>query len=89
MVLRRSSSSCVETKVKRNGFRKFGKLFRKKKEKDCGNKSVGGFDEKSEMWVVDHMGVSKSRSLYSFRNCGWFGSENGGDLMVLELKVPF
>ncbi|KAL5582072.1 hypothetical protein UlMin_014514 [Ulmus minor] len=64
MVLRRSSSSCVEIEVKRNGFWKFGKLFRKKKEKDCGNKSVGGFDEKSEM---------KKK---------WFGSENGGDLMV-------
>ncbi|KAL5574917.1 hypothetical protein UlMin_016616 [Ulmus minor] len=76
MVHRRSSSSYVETKVKRNGFRKFGKLFRKKKEKYCGNKSVGGFDEKSEMWVVDHIGVSKSISLCSFRNGGWFGSED-------------
>lgn len=79
-LLRRSSSSCVE--VKRGGFWKLGKLFRKKREKDCGNKSVGGFDDKSEMWLVDHMGVSRSRSLCSFRGAGWYGSEEGGDLMV-------
>lgn len=79
-LLRRSSSSCVE--IKRSGFWRFGKLFRKKREKDCGNKSVGGFDERSEMWLVDHMGVSRSRSLCSFRGAGWFGSEEGGDMMV-------
>ncbi|KAL5562537.1 hypothetical protein UlMin_032284 [Ulmus minor] len=67
MVLRRSSSSCVETE---------------KKEKDCENKSVGGFDEKSEMWVVDYMSVSRLRSLCSFRNGGWFRSKDGGDFMV-------
>ncbi|KAH7515385.1 uncharacterized protein LOC107428255 [Ziziphus jujuba] len=79
-LLRRSSSSCVE--IKRSGFWKIGKLFRKKREKDSGNKSVGGFDDKNEMWLVDHMGVSRSRSLCSFRGGGWFGSEEGGDLMV-------
>lgn len=79
-LLRRSSSSCVE--IKRSGFWRFGKLFRKKREKDCGNKSVGGFDDRSEMWLVDHMGVSRSRSLCSFRGAGWFGSEEGGDMMV-------
>ncbi|KAF3430978.1 hypothetical protein FNV43_RR25708 [Rhamnella rubrinervis] len=79
-LLRRSSSSCVE--IKRSGFWRFGKLFRKKREKDCGNKSVGGFDDRSEMWLVDHTGVSRSRSLCSFRGAGWFGSEDGGDMMV-------
>ncbi|CAB4264897.1 unnamed protein product [Prunus armeniaca] len=64
VVLRRSSSSCVE--IKRSGFWRFGRLFRKKRsEKDCGNQSVVGFDEKSEMWLVDHMGVSRSRSSIS------------------------
>ncbi|KAF4402692.1 hypothetical protein G4B88_012477 [Cannabis sativa] len=89
LVLRRSSSSCVE--IKRSGFWRFGKFFNKKrKEKDCGNKSVGGFDDKSDLWLVDHHhhhGVSRSRSLCSFRGGGgggngWFGSEDGGDLMV-------
>lgn len=80
VVLRRSSSNCVE--VKRNGFWRIGKLFRKKKEKDCGI-SVGGFDEKSEMWMMDHHGgVSRSRSLCSFRGGGMFGSEDGGDSVL-------
>ncbi|KAL5581921.1 hypothetical protein UlMin_014363 [Ulmus minor] len=86
MVLRRSSSSCVETEVKRNGFWKFGKLFREEEGERLWEQSIGGFDEKSEMWVIDHMGVSRSRSLCSFRNGGWFGSENGGDLMVSGAK---
>ena len=92
LVLRRSSSSCAE--IKRSGFWRFGKFFKKKKEKDCANKSVSGFDVKSDIWLVDHdhdhhhqMGVSRSRSLCSFRGGGgggggWFGSEDGGDLMV-------
>ncbi|PON47705.1 micronuclear linker histone polyprotein-like protein [Trema orientale] len=87
LVLRRSSSSCAE--IKRGGFWRFGKFFKKKKEKDTGNKSVCGFDDKSDLWLVDHhMGVSRSRSLCSFRGGGggggggWFGSEDGGDLMV-------
>ncbi|XP_061340736.1 uncharacterized protein LOC133287189 [Gastrolobium bilobum] len=79
MVLRRSSSNCVE--IKRNGFWRIGKLFRKKKEKDCG-RSVVGFDEKSEMWMLDHGGVSRSRSLCSFRGGGLFGSEDGGDSLL-------
>ncbi|KAJ7954011.1 Micronuclear linker histone polyprotein-like protein [Quillaja saponaria] len=74
--LRRSSSSCVE--IKRSGFWRIRKLFRKKKEKECG-KSVCGFDDKSETWVVDHVGVSRSRSLCSFRGGGLFGSDDGGD----------
>ncbi|KAJ1412035.1 hypothetical protein SESBI_20674 [Sesbania bispinosa] len=79
MVLRRSSSNCVE--IKKHGFWRIGKLFRKKKEKDCG-RSVGGFDEKSEMWMMDHGGVSRSRSLCSFRGGGLYGSEDGGDSVL-------
>ncbi|KAK4780871.1 hypothetical protein SAY87_016977 [Trapa incisa] len=78
VVLKRSSSSCVEIK-KTNGIWKIGRLFRKKKQKvRCDN------DSKSEMWVVDdgQMGgggteASRSRSLNSFRGCGIFGSEDG------------
>ncbi|GLT63465.1 hypothetical protein SLA2020_360280 [Shorea laevis] len=79
--LKRSNSSCVEIKRK-NGFWKIGRLFRRKKDhRDCG-KSAGGMDEKSDLWVVDYAGgVSRSRSLCSFRGGGFFGSEDGGDLM--------
>ncbi|KAJ7943246.1 Micronuclear linker histone polyprotein-like protein [Quillaja saponaria] len=77
LVLRRTSSSSVE--VKRKGFWRIGKLFRKKKEKECGKSVSGLFDEKSETWMVDHMGVSRSKSLCSFRGGGLFGSEDGGD----------
>ncbi|XP_021616016.1 uncharacterized protein LOC110617498 isoform X3 [Manihot esculenta] len=73
----RSSSSCVEIKRK-GGFWRIGKLFGKKKEKGtCERSSVGGFEEKSDLWVVDYMGVSRSRSLCSFRGGGFFGSEDG------------
>ncbi|XWS69547.1 hypothetical protein CRYUN_Cryun04dG0188000 [Craigia yunnanensis] len=80
-LLKRSNSSCVEIK-KKNGFWRIGRLFRKKRDKDnnCG-KSVGGVDEKSDLWVVDYTGVSRSRSLCSFRGGGFFGSEDGSDLM--------
>ncbi|XWS34267.1 hypothetical protein CRYUN_Cryun21dG0025800 [Craigia yunnanensis] len=83
-LLKRSNSSCVEIK-KKNGFWRIGRLFRKKRDKDanCG-KSVGGVDgvdEKSDLWVVDYMGMSRSRSLCSFRGGGFFGSEDGSDLM--------
>jgi hypothetical protein len=44
----------------------------------------GGCDEKSDLWMVDYMGVSRSRSLSSFRG-GWlFGSEDGGDHLVVS-----
>ncbi|KAM1214629.1 hypothetical protein ACFX2I_011133 [Malus domestica] len=83
VVLRRSSSSCVE--IKQSNFWRFGRFFRKKRsEKDGGNKSVGGFDEKSEMWLVDHMGVSRSRSLCSFRGGALFGSEDGGEHLMVS-----
>ncbi|KAF7808962.1 acylamino-acid-releasing enzyme [Senna tora] len=87
VILRRSSSNSVE--IKRNnsgGFWKIGKLFRKKKEKDrdCGRSvNGGGFDERSDAWMADHGGVSRSRSLCSFRNGGLlFGSEDGGDSIL-------
>ncbi|OMO75444.1 hypothetical protein CCACVL1_16165 [Corchorus capsularis] len=87
-LFKRSNSSCVEIK-KKNGFWRIGRLFRKKRssEKDVDNcgKSVGGNidDQKSDnLWVVDYMGVSRSRSLCSFRgNNGFFGSEDGSDVM--------
>ncbi|EEF47636.1 conserved hypothetical protein [Ricinus communis] len=85
-LLKRSSSSCVEIKRK-SGFWRIGKLFSKKREKgnndnnnnnnNCERSSVGGFEEKSDLWVVDYMGVSRSRSLCSFRGGGFFGSEDG------------
>ncbi|KAI3884443.1 hypothetical protein MKX03_034783 [Papaver bracteatum] len=85
VILKRSSSSCVD--VKRNGFWRFGRLFRKKGEK--GNNGVefregasvngGGFDEKSEMWVFHNAGsVPRSRSLCGFRG-GFDASENGSN----------
>jgi hypothetical protein len=83
VILKRSSSSCVE--IKKSAFWRIGRLFRKKKEKNCERSSVGGgCDEKSDLWMVDYMGVSRSRSLCSFRG-GWlFGSEDGGDHLVVS-----
>ncbi|KAF9674170.1 hypothetical protein SADUNF_Sadunf10G0099700 [Salix dunnii] len=75
-LLKRSSSSCVEIK-RRSGFWRIGRLFSKKRGKGCDRSSVGGFEEKSDMWVVDYMGVSRCRSLCSFRGGGFFGSEDG------------
>lgn len=86
ILLKRSNSSCVEIK-KKNGLWRIGRLFRKSKResssnnKDCAKSSVGGCEEKSDLWVVDYMGVSRSRSLCSFRGGGLFGSEDGGDVM--------
>ncbi|KAL3831144.1 hypothetical protein ACJIZ3_019946 [Penstemon smallii] len=61
--LRRSSSSCVEAK-KSNGFWKIKRLFKKKRSKGFCDDD----DNKSETtWVSNVMGVSRSRSLCSFR----------------------
>lgn len=79
VLLERSSSSCVE--IKKSGFWRIGKFFRKKREKGCERSSVCGFDEKSDICMVDYMGVSRSRSLCSFRGGGFFGSEDGGDMV--------
>ncbi|XP_028761859.1 uncharacterized protein LOC114720378 [Neltuma alba] len=63
VILRRSSSNSVD--LKRSGkFWRIGKLFRKKKEKDCGRSVNGGFDEKSDTWAGDHGGVSRSPELH-------------------------
>ncbi|XP_074336631.1 uncharacterized protein LOC141673788 [Apium graveolens] len=57
-MLKRSNSSCVEVK-KSTGFWNIGNLFKKNRGKQS--------DEKTEIWVADCMGVSRSRSLCSFR----------------------
>ncbi|KAJ8760656.1 hypothetical protein K2173_015323 [Erythroxylum novogranatense] len=75
LLLKRSNSSCVEIKRK-GGLWRIVRLFKKKREKGCVN-TVGGFQDKSDMWVVDYTGVSRSRSLCSFRGGGFFGSEDG------------
>ncbi|KAL2559127.1 uncharacterized protein Fot_03866 [Forsythia ovata] len=67
IILRRSSSSCVEVK-KSNGFWRIKRLFRKKKSKRDFEKNGEFDDDKSETWVSDVMGVSRSRSLCSFRD---------------------
>lgn len=69
VLLKRSSSTSTSVDVKKGGFWKFGRLFRKKKDKDFQilEKDVGGVDEKCEMWGVEHKGVSRSRSLCSYR----------------------
>ncbi|KAL5723434.1 hypothetical protein ACHQM5_006836 [Ranunculus cassubicifolius] len=54
VLLKRSSSTSTSIDVKKTGFWRFGRLFRKKKEKD--------FDEEGE-----NRGVSRSRSLSSYR----------------------
>ncbi|XP_009778016.1 uncharacterized protein LOC107797181 [Nicotiana tabacum] len=70
VILLRSSSNCVEIKKNKNGFWKIKRLFRKKREK-----GKNGVDEKSDICVSDAaMGVSRSRSLCSFRGDD-FGSE--------------
>lgn len=68
-----SSSSCVEMK-RRNGIWGIGKLFRKKREMGNLDQRIicNGFEEKSDLWVV-----SRSRSLCSFRNGGFFGEGDG------------
>ncbi|KAM7464405.1 hypothetical protein LguiA_032526 [Lonicera macranthoides] len=71
VLLKRSNSSCVEVK-RSNGFWRIGRLFRKKREKV-------GFDDKSDMWVSDYTGVSRSRSLCSFRVGGGGGGVNDPD----------
>ncbi|KAJ6431946.1 hypothetical protein OIU84_019261 [Salix udensis] len=53
-----------------------GCLVRKEERAVIGAVS-GVFEEKSDMWVVDYMGVSRCRSLCSFRGGGFFGSEDG------------
>lgn len=81
--LRRSASSCVQVK-KSNGFWRIKRLFRKKRNK--GSEKNGEFcDDKSEIWVSDVMGVSRSRSLCSFRN--GFIDEGSSDCAFSSAKI--
>ncbi|XP_038997346.1 uncharacterized protein LOC120122219 [Hibiscus syriacus] len=78
-LIKRSNSSRVGMK-KKNGFWRIIRLFKKKREKDCNN--CGGADEKSDdLWVVNCTGVSRSRSLCSFKGGGLFQSGDGIDSM--------
>ncbi|XP_010261998.1 PREDICTED: uncharacterized protein LOC104600630 [Nelumbo nucifera] len=69
VLLNRSRSiNCVD--VKRNGFWRFGRCFRKKREKGywSSRRNIRGFDEKGEMWVFDYkMGVSRSETVSGLR----------------------
>ncbi|KAK4357918.1 hypothetical protein RND71_023528 [Anisodus tanguticus] len=67
VILLRSNSNSVEIKKNRNGFWKIKRLFKKNREKG---------DEKSDISVPIEGGVSRSRSLCSFRNGDDNGSEN-------------
>ncbi|KAL3501603.1 hypothetical protein ACH5RR_036052 [Cinchona calisaya] len=84
ILLRRSSSSCVEVK-RYKGFWKIKRLFRKKKEK--GYQKNGEFDDKSDAWVSDIMGVSRSRSLCSFRGGGFNDTDEGSDYRFSSAKI--
>lgn len=83
--LRRSSSSCVEVK-KSNGFWRIKRLFRKKRGKGC-EKNGDFCDEKSEIWVSDVMGVSRSRSLCSFRGGGHNDLDEGSECAMSSAKI--
>ncbi|KAH6807191.1 hypothetical protein C2S51_028299 [Perilla frutescens var. frutescens] len=86
--LRRSSSSCVEVK-KTNGFWRIKRLFRKKRSRGC-EKNGEFCDDKSEIWVSDVMGVSRSRSLCSFRGGGGGGHndlDEGSDCRLSSAKI--
>ncbi|KAJ8774587.1 hypothetical protein K2173_017033 [Erythroxylum novogranatense] len=72
LLFKRSSSNCVEIK-RRDGIWRIVRLFKKKRDKSCEKTS----EVKTDMCVVDYMGVSRSRSLCSFRGGGFFGSEDG------------
>ncbi|XP_051122390.1 uncharacterized protein LOC127245504 [Andrographis paniculata] len=82
--LRRSSSSCVEVK-RSNGFWRIKRLFKKKRSgKDNGECC----DEKSEIWVSDIMGVSRSRSLCSFRGAvGYSDPDEGSEYALSSAKI--
>ncbi|GAB4828961.1 hypothetical protein Ancab_018621 [Ancistrocladus abbreviatus] len=77
--LKRSNSSCVDVKTRR-GFWRSGRIFRKKREKDKTTSNCERSDDKSEVGVSNCVGVSRSRSLCSFRGSGLCDSteESGG-----------
>ncbi|XP_052186251.1 uncharacterized protein LOC127797415 [Diospyros lotus] len=87
VLLKRSSSSCIAG-VKRSGLWRIVRLFRKKREKGCERTSVGAMDDKCEMWVFDYMGgVSRSRSLCSFRGGSFHDPEDSSDFAFSSAKV--
>ncbi|CAA0820169.1 Unknown protein [Striga hermonthica] len=63
--LRRSTSSCVEVRRSGGGLWRIKRLFRRKKSKHADG---GDEDGRSEIWVPEAMGISRSRSLCSFRD---------------------
>ncbi|KAK6157732.1 hypothetical protein DH2020_011980 [Rehmannia glutinosa] len=83
--LRRSSSSCVEVK-KSNGFWKIKRLFRKKRNRGF-EKNGEICDDKSEIWVSDVMGVSRSRSLCSFRGGGQNDLDSASECAFSSAKI--
>ncbi|GER43834.1 hypothetical protein STAS_20696 [Striga asiatica] len=62
--LRRSTSSCVEVR-RSGGLWRIKRLFRRKKSKHADG---GDDDGRSEIWVPEAMGISRSRSVCSFRD---------------------
>lgn len=69
VLLKRSSSTSTSVEVKKGGFWKFGRLFRKKKEKDFEiSETNAGNDEKCEIWGVANKGVPRSKSLCDYRS---------------------
>ncbi|GMH01841.1 hypothetical protein Nepgr_003680 [Nepenthes gracilis] len=82
--LKRSNSTCVDVK-NRAGFWKIARIFRKKRGKD--DSSCKKNDDKSEMWVSDFMGISRSRSLCSFRGGGLYDTEESGGLVVSAARA--
>lgn len=84
IMLRQSSSSCVEVK-KIRGFWRIKRLFRRKRNK--GLEKNGEFcDEKSEIWLSDI--VSRSRSLCSLRGGKRLGFlDEGSDFGLSSTKI--
>ncbi|KAL1551203.1 hypothetical protein AAHA92_19073 [Salvia divinorum] len=79
--LRRSASSCVEVK-KTNGFWRIKRLFRKRRK---GRGRSGEFSD--EIWASDAMGVSRSRSLCSFRGGAAAADEMMSDCALSSAKI--
>ncbi|KAJ8563022.1 hypothetical protein K7X08_031474 [Anisodus acutangulus] len=86
IVLRRSSSSCVEIKKSSNGFWKIKRLFSKKKKKGVENGNELD-DNNSDIWVNNAMVVSRSRSVCSFRGGGFNDTDEGSDYRFSSAKI--
>lgn len=81
VTLKRSNSTCVEiNKRKENAFWKIGRLFRKRREKKNNHHNNDNDENKSEMGLSECIGVSRSRSLCSFR--GFYDTEESGGFPV-------